>query len=60
MTDRCAWPAEAMKSEDRHPEHLGEMLLSVYCTNNVCFRIRKDPLALTDGHDSGRVNSFLR
>ena len=26
----------------------------------MCFRIRKNPLALTDGHDSGRVNSFLR
>ena len=30
MTDWCAWPAEAMKSEDRHSEHLVEMLLSVY------------------------------
>ena len=29
-------------------------------TSSVCFRIRKNPLALTDGHDSGRVNSFLR
>ena len=30
MTDWCAWPAEAMNNEDRHPEHLVAMLFSVY------------------------------
>ena len=39
---------------------LFECTWSRLCTSSVCFRIRKDPLALTDGHDSGRVNGFLR
>ena len=39
---------------------LFECTWRLLCTSRVWFKIRKNPLALTVGHDSGRVNSFLR